>query len=263
MNPLDRLHDIESRLIAGTISVDQACTELFNGQKPWTTRWWKARRRQKIASACSTCGRSDPPLVLQHTWQPVKWKDALQRAGPPNWASWKEQHPLPNLKEPFEPLTNQPVCPQCGSYKVYPRMRTNDWICQVGRSGKPHEQHADFAFPEPKVERRPDRVAIRRHKKIVSLKYQELSTERWEAWLRSSEGAENRLLALRLYIDDSKRYLSLEDTKTLCRPCAAREDYQHIRRNEIAAARWKEANPDWSEFEELDRFTDGLDAGDG
>ena len=185
MNPLDRLHDIESRLIAGTISLDQACTELFTGPKHWQTPWWKARRNEKLASACTTCGRSDPPLVLQHTWQPVRWKDALRKVGPPNWVWWKEQHPLPDLNGPFEPLTNLPVCPQCGSHRVRPRVRTKDWVCQVGQSGKPEERHAAFAFPEPRIELRPDKIAIKRHKEAVRLKYEQLSSDRWEAWLQS------------------------------------------------------------------------------
>ena len=227
MNPLDRLLDIESRLNAGTISVDQACAELFTtGPKPWHTPWWKAQRRERIASACATCGSANP-LVLQHTWQPVSWREALRQVGPPNWDWWKERHPLPNLNNPTRPLANRPVCPQCGSIRVRPRKRTNDWVCQAGQGGAQHERHADFTFPEPRIELRPDTMAIRRQKRAITLEYGRLSGARWDAWLQSPEGAENRLKALRLCIEDSKRYLSFSDTKTLCRSCRPRGPPSH------------------------------------
>ena len=232
MNPLERLLNIESRLNAASISVDQACAELFTGPKPWHTAWWKAQRSERIGSECVTCGSADPPLVLQHTWQPVSWRDALRQVGPPNWDWWKERHPLPHVDGPERPLIDRPVCPQCGSIRVRPRRRTNDWVCHAGQCGAPHERHADYTFPEPKIELRPDTKAIRQQKRAISLEYQELSRARWQAWLQSPESAENRLKALRLCIEDSKRYLSFRDTKTLCRTCAGREDYHHIRRSE-------------------------------
>lgn len=252
MNPLERLHDIEARLNAGTISIDQACKEVFTGPKHWHTSWWKAQRSARMASTCATCGASEPPLVLQHTWQPIKWREALQQAGPPDWYWWKERHPLPDLNQPFEPLVNTPVCPHCGSHRVRTRVRTKDWVCQVGQSGEPNERHTDFAFSEPNYELRPDKKAISRHKESVRYKYDELSRARWEAWLASPEGIENRRLALLLYINDSKRYLSLNDTKTLCKSCAAREDYQHIRRSELDTAQRKEADFDFSVFDEIE-----------
>lgn len=222
MNPLARLLDVESRLNEGTISVDQACAELFTGPKPWHTAWWKAQRSERIGSECATCGSADLPLVLQHTWQPVSWREALRQVGPPNWDWWKERHPLPR---PEPPLIDRPVCPQCGSIRVRPRKRTNDWVCHAGQCGAPHERHADYAFPEPKIELRPDKKTIRRER-------EELSRTRWQAWRQSTEGAEHSLKALRLCIEDSKRYLSFRDTKTLCRSCAGREDYHFILRSE-------------------------------
>jgi hypothetical protein len=235
LNPLERVLDIESRLNQGAISVDQACAELFAGPKPWSTGWWKGQRSERIGSECSTCGSADPPLVLQHTWQPVSWQEALRQVGPPNWEWWKERYPLPRLAGPERPLIERPVCPTCGSIRFRQRKRTNDWVCQAGQCGAPHERHADYTFAEPKTELRPDTRAIRLQNRAMAGEYQELSRARWQAWLQSPEGAENRLKALRLYMEDSKRYLSLRDTKTLCRSCAAREDYHHIRRSELDA----------------------------
>lgn len=257
MNPIDRLLDIQSRMNAGTISVDEACVEVFTGPKPWQTPWWKERRSEHLGPACVTCGSSEPPLVLQHTWQPVRWADALRVVGPPNWDWWKEQHPLPALNQPVDLQVTLPVCPQCGSHQVRPRVRTKDWVCHAGQCGAPHQRHADFAFPEPKFELRQDPKALREHKRAIRQKYLALSEARWEAWLKSPEAKENRLRALRLCIEESKRYLSFADTKTLCRPCAGREDVEHIRRGERAKARRKEANPDWSEFDEFARFAEG------
>lgn len=268
MNPLERLHDIETRLDSGTLGIDEACAALFIGPKPWHTPWWKEQRSTHIGPACATCGSSNPPLVLQHTWQPVRWAVALRVVGPPNWDWWKEQHPLPDLNQPdlnqlVDLRVTLPVCPQCGSHQVRRRVRTKDWVCHVGQCGAPHQRHADFAFPEPKFELRQDPKALREHKRTIRQKYLALSQARWEAWLKSPEAEENRLRALRLCIEESKRYLSFADTKTLCRPCAGREDVEHIRRGERAKTRRKEANPDWSEFEEHERFAEGLDTGNG
>jgi hypothetical protein len=232
VNPLERLHSIESRLRDGAISVDEACTELFTGPKPWQTAWWKTQRAMRIGSECSTCGTAEPPLVLQHTWQPISWKDALRQVGPPNWDWWKEHHPLPQLDRPKQQLIERPVCPRCRSIRVRPRKRTNDWTCQAGQCGAPHERHDDWAFSEPSFELHPDKKAMSRQKYSISAEYQALSSARWQEWLRSPEETVNRLNALRLCITESKRYLSLEDTKTLCKRCAAREDYQHIARSQ-------------------------------
>ena len=92
MNTLERLLDIELRLNEGTISVDQALAELFAGPKPWHTAWWKARRSERLGSECATCGSAEPPLVLQHTWQPMRWTESVRNVGPPNWEWWKQRH---------------------------------------------------------------------------------------------------------------------------------------------------------------------------
>lgn len=262
MNPLERLHDIETRLNVGAISVDQACAELFTpAPKPWHTPWWKAQRRERLGVACAACGAAGPPLVLQHTWQPRSWREALRQAGPLNWEGWKDRHPLPKVDRPAVPLTDRQVCPTCGSVRIYFRKKAKDWACSIGMSGAQHERHSDFTFPEPSIGPRTDTLAIRKRNRVAASKYETLSHARWQAWLQSPESAENRLMALRLYMDDSGRYLSFSDTKTLCGPCAAREDHDHIRRSERAAASWKEANPDFSEFDSLERFVDEPEVG--
>jgi len=251
MNPLDRLLDIEARLNAGTVSIDQACSELFTGPKPWHTPWWKEQRKAKLASACATCGSTEPPLVLQHTWQPISWEQALRQVGPPNWDWWKEQHPIPRLERPPRPMANRPVCPHCGSIRVYARKRTKDWACEAGKSGRPHERHEDFIFPEPKIELRPDNVAIRRQNEALRQEYEKLRSANWQAWLQSPEAAENRLNALRLCMAESKRYLSFADTKTLCRRCAASEDHRHIRTS-LREAKDRRQAKYWAELDSIE-----------
>lgn len=232
MNPLSRLLDVESRLTESSISVDQALAELTTGAKPWHTAWWKEQRAARIGSECVTCGSTTPPLVLQHTWQPAKWKEALDRVEPPNWEWWKERHPLPPIPTHECPVINRRVCPHCGSIRVSQRKKRGGWACDAGQSGAPHELHADYYSPEPKIESRPDRKKNAQMKRDTWAAHQILITNRWQAWRESAECAEHQLRALRLSIEDSKRYLSFQDTKTLCRPCAAREDYQHIARSE-------------------------------
>ena len=235
MNPLERLRSIESRLNSCVISVDDACAELFTGPKPWTTTWWKVERARLIGSECSTCRSTEPPMVLQHTWQPIGWKDALRQVGPPNWDWWKECHPLPSLDWNKEILIKRPVCPVCGSIRVRPRVRTRDWTCHAGQCGTQEERHDNWAFPEPLYEMRPDLKAIANHKRTLRAEWESLVQQSWEEWLKSPESAINRRNAIKLCISESKRYLSFEDTKTLCKRCAGREDYHYILKSEREA----------------------------
>jgi len=171
----------------------------------------------------------------------MPFREAVRKVGPPNWEWWKERHPIPKPDAPAAPPPiYRPVCPRCGSTRLYLAKKRNRWVCQAGAFGAPHFRHPDFEFAEPKMELRPDKKAIRRIKQDTTLHYQQQSASRWQAWLQSPEGIENRRLAVLLGIEESKRYLSFDDTKTLCRPCASREDYRHIRRSERRA--------------ELDRF---------
>lgn len=110
------------------------------------------------------------------------------------------------------------------------RKKRGGWACDAGQSGAPHEQHEDYYFPEPKIESRPDSRKNAQMKRDTWAAHQILVNNRWHAWRESTEFAEHQLRALRLSIDESKRYLSFQDTKTLCRPCAAREDWQHLPR---------------------------------
>jgi hypothetical protein len=252
VNPLERLLDVESRLNDGTITVDQACGEVFTQPKPWSTPWWKARRSELIGPACNTCGSAEPPLVLQHTWQPVSWKEALAVVGPPNWEWWQECHPLPKWEKPAKPLAERPVCPQCGSIRFRHRKRTNDWVCQAGQGGAPAERHADYTFAEPKIELRPDPWAWRQVRDTALHEHRQRHDARWQSWLRSPEGAENRLRALRLCIMESQRYFSFQDTKTLCRSCAGREDYHHIVQTEREATQRRFLQMRTRELHELD-----------
>lgn len=220
MNPLEKLDYIESLLESGAMSVAHACDELFSGPKPWSTDWWKAERARLIGTECSTCRSTEPPLVLQHTWQPVNWSDALRRVGPPNWEWWKETRPLPALDWHKEILVQRPVCPVCRSIRVRPRVRTKDWTCHAGQCGAKHERHDGWAFAEPRYEMCPDRKAIAAHKRKLRAEWEILVQQSWQEWLGSRESELNRHRALALCIAESRRYLSFADTKTLCKSCA-------------------------------------------
>lgn len=232
MNPLERIWDIEARLNAAAVDVQQALAELFAGPKPWTTPWWKEQRLSRLGSSCATCGTPKPPMVLQHTWQPITWKEAVASVGPPNWEWWKQVHPLPKLVAAEPPPIERPVCPVCGSTRVRFRTTRNNWDCEAGLRGTPKQIHEGATFPQPKIALCPDKDLKRSVKEVVSAKYQKNSDARWQAWLQSPECKENHRLAILLSIADSKRYLSFEDTKTICKSCAAKEDYRHIRRHE-------------------------------
>lgn len=232
MNPLERILDIESRLNTGAIDVEQALAEMFAGPKPWHTPWWKKQRLARLELKCATCGTPDPPLVLQHTWHPMTWKDAVRTVGPPNWESWKQMHPLPKLIAAEPPPIERPTCPVCGSTTVRFRKTRNEWDCEAGLRGTIKQRHEGATFPQPKIALCPDKDLKRRVKEVVSAKYQKNSDARWQAWLQSAECKENHRLAILVSITEKKRYLSFDDTKTLCKSCAAKEDYRHIRRHE-------------------------------
>lgn len=156
----------------------------------------------------------------------------LRDAGSLDWYGWKERHPLPYVDRPEVPLAQRQVCPVCGTVNIYFRKKANDWACKLGMSGKPEERHTEHIFAEPAVGLRKDTLGIRKRNRVATGKYEALSGDRWQAWRSSPECKENQLNALRLRIEDTRRYLSFVDTKTLCRPCAAREDHRHILRNQ-------------------------------
>ena len=232
MNPLEQIGDIESRLNEGAIDVQHALADIFAGPKPWHTPWWKEQRLARLGLKCATCGTSDPPLVLQHTWHPMTWKDALRTVGPPNWEWWKQTHPLPKLVAAEPPPIERPTCPVCGSTTVRFRKTRNEWDCEAGLRGTLKQRHEGATFPQPKIALCPDKDVKRSVKEVVSVKYQLNSNTRWQAWLQSPECKENHRLAILLLIIEKKRYLSFVDTKTLCKSCAATEDCHRIRRHE-------------------------------
>jgi hypothetical protein len=117
-------------------------------------------------------------------------------------------------------------------------------------SGPLLEPHTDHTFKEPSTALRKDTRGIWKRNRVTTGKYQALSNARWQAWLSSPECRENQLNAIRLRIEDTKRYLSFSDTKTLCRPCAAREDHRHILRNQRREAQRRLAIA----FAELDQL---------
>jgi len=111
----------------------------------------------------------------------------------------------------------------------------NHWVCDASQYGGKKWRHQATVFPEPKIEVRPDTVTLLRLKREAGPAYEERSAARWQAWLASPEYQENQRLAALLSIEETKRYLRMEDVKTLCRSCAASEDYHHILRSELGA----------------------------
>jgi len=94
-------------------------------------------------------------------------------------------------------------------------------------------------------------MGIRRRNQVASGEYEKHRAARWNAWLQSPERAENQIKALRLRVEESKRYLSFADSKTLCRRCAGREDHRHIRRTQRHTAEREQAKL-WAEFDSIE-----------
>lgn len=188
----------------------QTVLELFESTpyRPWATKSWKEMRSRRIDSKCSTCGGIQS-LVLQHTRQPPKPSTILRRYESRNRGAireWLAAHPpkldLSGISKDAD------ACPKCGSQVLRYRKLANDWVCVGVQSGVA----CGHQFSE----------SVKQVSKWVirDLEDAHAQAEKLRFFDETGLGLQAVREALSLMI----RYLTMKDTRTLCKKCAFIED---------------------------------------
>ena len=190
---------------------------------PWHWREWKPARDLLIGTSCETCGAGqDAVLTLQHTFRhPLlqPYIDAAKEAvaALPQEPDWRLE-----LRERMRAIKDDAVmamrdcCPKCESLSIQYRKRAGSWICNSKKTGS-YCAHV-FEVPVQKMGfTAEEKKSIRRRKNRAFI---DVAGQREHDWQRR---------AILCWLQDLKRYLTLEDTKTLCRRCAFLEDMTDLK----------------------------------
>jgi hypothetical protein len=204
--------ELLGKVLSGDVHWAEAVQVIQSARKPWHTKEWKEQRQLLLASHCQSCSTTTPPLVLQHTWHPTPLYRLFynaRRKYKKEWLLWKQSHAVEVDTATLVPDADG--CPKCGSTTIRYRKTTGTWVC-TARAIKPSGQACGHVFNEPL--RVLSRRAVRKLEKAAAQKMQDDFDEQFGI------GRKVTITALEQQI----RYLSLEDTKTLCKRCAFVED---------------------------------------
>jgi hypothetical protein len=203
------LQDALSKVSAGEMGWIEAREVLTSLKRPWYTKEWKEQRKVLLAAACESCGTTTPPLVLQHTWHPTplyKLFYAARRKVRGEWEEWKAAHPIEVDRSSL--AADLDGCPRCGSTVIRYRKRVNNWICDAKSAGL----SCGNVFESPMRVVSP--TAVRSMQRKAAQDVQDAFDEAF--------GIGRKVITKAL--EHQVRYLSLKDTKTLCKRCAFVED---------------------------------------
>jgi hypothetical protein len=198
--------ELKQRLLANEISWQDALAIITSSSTPpWKTKEWQVKRDALIANHCKQCGTTEPPLVLQHIWQPKPIAQLFQEMRsnhPAEWDNWKDKHPLTIDLSAIPSDTN--ACPKCFSPTIRLRKKAKDWKCVAQEAGV----FCEHVFETPA--------------RVVS--QATIKNLRIAAWRKSQEDFDTthdigRRVVIAA-IDQHMRYLSMQDTITLCKRCA-------------------------------------------
>ncbi|MEL7004879.1 MAG: hypothetical protein AAFN93_19385 [Bacteroidota bacterium] len=181
--------------------------------KPWIEKEWKPKRDVVIKSSCESCG-SQENLVLQHTVQPRKVNSVLYHLVSERYEEFQiyVEQKKNDIELSFPEKTEQvPICPKCGSSRIYLRIRGKNkgtYVCNKSRDYVVCKHK--FVSPNYGYSERDIQEAEKRRKAV----------------LRDEFCRENGLLrtAVEVVLKEIIIYLNLTYTKTLCRKCAYMED---------------------------------------
>lgn len=237
---------LRDKLASGEIGFESAQAQYWKdfkeGQKSWTTKDWKERRSKVIKDKCEICGSSET-LTLQHRSHPKKYTEYLREIT----RSYAEKYigSNPNIERSdllshiaknhdYVPV---PFCPNCHNSNPSQRVRK---LPEYRCAGCKHE------FDKPVYKSVEDLISIF-YENEDALEIREksfVSRDKWRNrnnlsgiryWLLR-EQAKNKdeeaigREAFLLYLNDSIKYLSFEDTMTACKRCAFSYD---INRTEL------------------------------
>ena len=223
MIPLpNELERVERDLLNRKITGNEASEIVFIVRKklgpPWQWKSWKVARQKVIGTECETCGAGrEAILYLQHTFKNPRVRPYIQEA--------HEQQKLfeqdgrgADLRSKMYGIQGAVVpdlrdcCPVCGSLSIQYRKGVATWICNSKSNGD-YCRHV-FVEPSRRAALTPSQKKSIRRKKYAAYREVVLNNE-----------CDFKRDAMLNWFKDMRRYLSLKDTKTLCKSCAYIEDF--------------------------------------
>lgn len=233
----DELKELRDKVANGEIEIQFAkelCwSDYKEGQRSWHTKDWKERRAEFVKDKCGICGGKET-LTLQHLSHPRKYSECRTEitreyakdfinTNPEIYKSEFTNYILKNYD--YQPI---PLCPNCWSRNPNKRVRkAQQYLCTKCRHefDKTINKSVDdlisiFYENEDAIDVR-DKCFVTKDK---WRKKHNLSNIRY--WLlrelaKSKESETIEKEAFLLYLNESIKYLSFEDTITACKKCAS------------------------------------------
>jgi hypothetical protein len=216
---------LREKVDTGALAWQEARTLLESkmGDRPWASKEWKQKRDARLAKSCRQCGSTTPPLILQHTAKRVLFNKLFvdtRHLHWERWQSWKEEHPI-EVDVSSLPLDGR-ACPKCGSGTIRYFVKEGTWKCLCKTGGV----FCHHIFTTPTLV-----VFYETTHKLEKVAKQQRQDDFDEAY---QVGKQTIIRA----IDQDIRYLSMEDTVTLCKRCAFVADRTEMVLCEICKAKY-------------------------
>jgi hypothetical protein len=243
MLTFNEIIELRNKLVNQEIELETA-KELYwkdwnEGKRSWHTKDWKERRAEVIKDKCEICN-SKETLTVQHRSHPKKyynWEkevtkeytNALIGSKPTIDKSEFAEHII--KKYDYEPV---PLCPKCMSRR--PNKRTSkspQYLCTECRHEFDETVHksvdelvSTFYDNEQATEVRDKCFVSKKWSKKNNLSNIRYWLLREMARNKYTEAIEKE--AFLLFLDDTIKYLSFEDTITACKKCASSFDLYNM-----------------------------------
>ncbi|HXH27152.1 MAG TPA: hypothetical protein VNG90_04605 [Candidatus Acidoferrum sp.] len=196
---------VERDLLAGVITTQEAFQLITSKQpKPWETKEWKEARERLLSAQCVQCGSTQPPLVLQHLWQPTALRTLISITREGYMEAYAVGHPRPVVPEPA--LTDRPGCPRCKSTNIRQAKGDGRWTCCKRGCGRIFQAPVTVQALTPEQKRQ----LSEQNATLGKIWFQEF-------WSIYSDTVVKE--AVLQSIAHHRRYMSLEDTTTFCKTC--------------------------------------------
>ena len=238
------LKELRDKLANGEIGLELAKAQCWNdfkeGQRSWHTKDWKERRSKFLKDKCEICS-SKVTLTLQHLSHPRKYSDYatdVTRAYTKNYINTNtdiDRYELSNHTLKNYDYLPVPLCPNFKSRNPNKRMRkVPQYLCTECREEFDKTVYKSVDELISKFYENEEATEVRDKCFVSKDKWRNkhnLSSIRY--WLQR-ERAKNADLetiekeAFLLYLNDSIKYLSFEDTITACKKCAANFDLYNM-----------------------------------
>ena len=213
---------VEQDLIDRKITGREASEIVFRVRRklgpPWHWKEWKIARAKLIGTHCETCGAgSEAILYLQHTVKNPRLQPYLDAAEAKLAEMEPEEDWRPDLRAKMHDIRDSVIpemrdcCPICESLSIQYRKGAATWICNSKSEG----EYCGHVFVEPA-----------KKAALTAVQKKAIRKDKYQAYIDVVLNREHdvKRQALLDWIKDWRRYLTLKDTKTLCKRCAYIED---------------------------------------